>query len=213
VAHVAGAKAIASDFLDQPVERFVTDTTAALDHLARSVAMARADALVGDVVIEAFNLAAAFIDADGTETDDELWALITAFAGRLDAGLGTDLSKATPNSLRRTNLVAGKRRWIETPSALFSLLVDADRHNGTRDAWRYYDDAMRIAHTVCSIDQFTAQAELTALEQLRTTLLSTMERAGLRNPWTGRTPLTGVTGPAVPAPVVSPPPLSAAGSA
>jgi hypothetical protein len=195
VAHVAGAPAIATGALDQPVSQFVTDTTSALDHLASSVAMARADALIGDVVNEAFQVVAAFIDADGTQTDDELWALISAFAGRLEA-LGTDLSKATPDRLRRTGLVVGKKVWIESPSALFSLLVDADRHNGTEDSWRYYDNAMHIAHTVCSLDLFTAQAELAALDRFRTTLLSTMERAGLRNPWTGRTPLTGVVGPA-----------------
>jgi hypothetical protein len=186
---VAGAPAIAAGALDPPVEQFVTDVGSALDDLARSVAMVKADELAGDVAVEAFNVAAAFVDADGRHTDDELWALISAFSGRS----GVHLGGSTPADLRQSGTIAGKRMWLDTPSALFGLLVDADRRNGTNNSWRYYDLAMHIAHTVCSIDLVTAQAELTALERYRTSLLTAMEAAGLRNPWTGRTPLSGRT--------------------
>jgi AAA lid domain/ATPase family associated with various cellular activities (AAA) len=184
---VAGAPAITAGPLDLPVDQFVTEIGSALDQLARSVRMVRADALAGDVGVEAFNLAAAFVDADGAESDDELWALISAFAGRM----GTGVAGATPADLRTAGTVDGKRSWIETPSPLFELLVDADRRNGTSNAWHYYDLAMRIAHTVCSVDLVTSQAELSTLERYRTSLLAAMEAAGLRNPWTGRTPLSG----------------------
>jgi SpoVK/Ycf46/Vps4 family AAA+-type ATPase len=70
-------------------------------------------------------------------------------------------------------------------------LIDADRNRGTQLAWRYYDDAMRIAHASCALDSLTTEPELNALERFRTTLLAAMEKGGLRNPWTGRTPLTG----------------------
>jgi hypothetical protein len=199
---VAGAPAITTSTLDEPVERFIAETGEALDQLARSVGRPLG-ALGHDVAIEAYNIAAAFVDADDTQTDDELSALIHTFAGRLD----TDLEKLQPAQLRRTNLVTGKQRWIATPSALFSLLVDADRKGDTRLAWRYYDNAMHIAHTACALDTITTDEELEALERFRTTLLGAMEAGGLRNPWTGRTPLTGreaaptATGPPQPLPL------------
>jgi hypothetical protein len=74
---------------------------------------------------------------------------------------------------------------------LFSLLVDADRKYGSMNAWRYYDAAMEIAHNACAVDTLTSQGELQALDQFRTTLLRAMEAGGLRNPWTGRAPLSG----------------------
>jgi Cdc6-like AAA superfamily ATPase len=172
--------------LDEPVERFIAETGESLDQLARSVGRPLG-ALARDVTIEAYNIAAAFIDADGTLTDDELSALIRTFAGRLD----TDIGQLQPAQLRRSNLVTGKDGWIATPSALFSLLVDADRKGDTRRAWRYYDNAMQIAHAACALDTLTTDEELEALERFRTTLLGAMEAGGLRNPWTGRTPLTG----------------------
>ncbi len=180
---MAGAPAIADGPLDHPVERFVAEVSAALDHLARSVSMARVDALAGDVAVEAFDIAAAFVDADGTQTDDELWALISAFAGRLD----TDLSGATPADLRRTSIVKGKRTFITTPSPLFALLVDADRRDGTDTAWRYYERAMHLAHTVCSIDLVASEDELAAIEVFRSALLSAMDAAGVGNPATRAT--------------------------
>jgi hypothetical protein len=183
---VAGASAINTSTLDEPVERFIAETGESLDQLARSVGHPLGE-LEHDVVIEAYNIAAAFIDADVTQTDDELSALIHTFGGRLNA----DLGKLPPSQLRRTSLVSGKQGWIATPSALFSLLVDADRKGDTRLAWRYYDNAMHIAHAACALDTITTDEELRSLEQFRTTLLGAMEAGGLRNPWTGRTPLTG----------------------
>jgi hypothetical protein len=202
---VAGAPAIATSTLDEPVERFIAETGEALDELARSVGRPLG-ALAHDVTIEAYNVAAAFVDADDIQTDDELSALIHTFAGRLD----TDLEKLQPAQLRHTNLVAGKRGWIATPSALFSLLIDADRKGDTRLAWRYYENAMHIAHAACALDTITSDDELEALERFRSTLLGAMEAGGLRNPWTGRTPLTGRNEAAVPSGAREhPPPVAA----
>jgi hypothetical protein len=194
---VAGAPTITASTLDEPVDRFIVETGEALDQLARSVGRPLGP-LARDVAIEAYNIAAAFIDADDTQTDDELSALIHTFAGRLDP----DLGNLQPPQLRSTKLVTGKHDWIATPSALFSLLVDADRKGDTRLAWRYYDNAMHIAHAACALDTLTTDEELDALERFRTTMLGAMEAGGLRNPWTGRTPLSGRDD-AAPAPTTS----------
>lgn len=172
---------MSSRALDAPVARFVTDVTAALTRLAERAPKVRRDGLERDATNEAFAIAAAFVDADGNHTDDELWALLSAFAGRFD----TSIAMARPDDVRKANLVAGRRVWLDKVSELFDLLVAADARNGTGDAWAYYEDAMMIGHTVCSIDEFSSAAEMAALDTYRQTLLGAMEASGLRNPVTG----------------------------
>ncbi len=183
---MAGAPAISAALLEEPVASFIEDTTAALGGLARSVSRTLSPSLAADVAREAFSIAAAFVAADGVQTDAELSALIACFAGQLDIDL-----PSKPEDLRRSGLLDGRTGWIDQPTPMFSLLVDADRKGGSELAWRYYDDAMRVAHAACALDTLTGQDELDALERFRTTLLATMEKGGLRNPWTGRTPLAG----------------------
>jgi hypothetical protein len=198
--------------LEEPVRRFITMVGETLDLLANSVGRP-AGGLVADVAADAWHVAAAFVDADGTHTADELQGLVGAFGDRLD----TPLTGLTPADIRRRAVLDGTRRWIATPSPLFSLLVDTDRKKGTMNAWRYYDAAMEIAHSACALDTLTTEGELQALEQFRTTLLQAMEVAGLRNPWTGRAPLSGrsvaapagppAVDPAVPSPAATPRPI------
>ena len=184
----------------------MTDVGETFDILATSVGRP-AGALASDVVAEAWHISAAFVDADNTHTREELEALAGAFGDRLD----TPLTGLRPTDMGQHAVLDGTRNWIATPSPLFSLLVDADRKHGTTNAWRYYDDAMEIAHAACALDSLTTQGELQALEQFRTTLLRAMEAAGLRNPWTGRSPLSGrsvegsAPSPAGPAPDPPPP--------
>jgi hypothetical protein len=168
------------------VTRFITAVSETLDILASSVGRP-AGALVSDVAAEAFRVAAAFVDADGTHTRDELDALVGAFGNRQD----TPVTGLTAADIRQRAIIDGARTWIATASPLFSLLVDADRKYGSMNAWRYYDAAMEIAHNACAVDTLTSQGELQALDQFRTTLLRAMEAGGLRNPWTGRAPLSG----------------------
>jgi AAA lid domain/ATPase family associated with various cellular activities (AAA) len=195
--------AIANLSLDEPVGRFIAETTKTLDQLARSVGRERPAAMATDVAIEAFNVAAAFVDADGTHTDDELWALIAAFGNRLQ----TDFTGMRPADLRRADLIKGKRGWIGATSPLFSLLVDADRKNGTLNSWRYYEGAMHIAHVTCALDTVTTDGELEALDRFRTTLLSAMDGAALGKPWS-RTAVPASSAVAGPAPLAAtePPP-------
>ena len=55
--------------------------------LAGSVDGIDGDAVAGDVQVEAYNLAAAFIDGDGLHTDHELWAFIATFGPRFGGTL------------------------------------------------------------------------------------------------------------------------------
>ncbi len=166
--------------------RFITQVAETLDVLASLVGRG-AGTLVSDVAAEAFHIAAAFVDADGSHTSPEVDALVGAFGSRLD----TPLTGLSPAEIRQRAVLDGARTWITAPSALFSLLIDADRKYGAMNSWRYYDAAMEIAHQACALDTVTTQGELQALEQFRTTLLRAMEAGGLRNPWTGRSPLSG----------------------
>jgi Holliday junction resolvasome RuvABC ATP-dependent DNA helicase subunit len=171
--------------LTAPVDAFVSDLTPALQQLSSQVPSIRAEQLSTDVALEAYNLVAAFIDADGLHTDEELWAFITTFAPRFD----TQLERATPGDVRKARLVVGRKEWLHGPSALFDLLVQADRLGPGDLSWKYYEAAMRIAHIVCSLDEHPSTSELDALEDFRTMLLRTRELAGLGRP--GEVPAGG----------------------
>ena len=66
-----------SDSLRVPVRDFVDGVTPALTELGSAEPRA-------DVVAEAYEIVSAFVDADGTHTDEELWALIGAFSGLME---------------------------------------------------------------------------------------------------------------------------------
>jgi SpoVK/Ycf46/Vps4 family AAA+-type ATPase len=68
---------------------------------------------------------------------------------------------------------------------MFEVLVAADRRNGTRDSWRYYEAAMLLAHLVCSLDDHPAAEELRDLDAFRSLLLGAMRDVGVTPPFTG----------------------------
>ena len=190
-----------------PVEQFVATLSPVLASLAARAKGVPAERAADDVTVEAAALVAAVIDADGLHTDDELRAYVAAFANRLD----TQLIHATPADVRASGLVAEKRSWLSTPSAMFQLFLAADRRERTRHAWSYYEGAMRLAFTAASLDAHTSRAELAALEAFRSALLAAMDAAGVPRPgqpWhTGPTPAPapGEGGPALhPAPADAP---------
>jgi Cdc6-like AAA superfamily ATPase len=123
-----------------------------------------------DSTIEAFNLACAFVDSDGLHTDEELWALIVTFGPMLD----TQLVHATPDDVRKAGLVAGKRTTLQSVSALFALLVDADARNGTDYARAYYRTALDIGFAIAAIDAHTSATELKAIEDYQRLLMERM---------------------------------------
>jgi hypothetical protein len=152
------------------VQRFVDALTPAVEALGAKVPALRADELAGDVALEAFDVVAAFVDADGLHTDNELPALLAAFGPLLDSSLG----RATPADVRRAGLVAGRRTWVEQPSAFFEVLLAGDTRNGTRAAWTYYERAMALAHEVAATDVFVSHLELRQLERFRSVLLNAL---------------------------------------
>src|SRR4051794_8585025 len=81
------------------VQRFMRELTPALQAMSAKVTER-------DVALEAFNIAASFVDADGRHTDDELAELIVAFAPWLDHLVG-----ATPAAVRANQLTVGARAW------------------------------------------------------------------------------------------------------
>lgn len=117
------------------MERFVERVGGVLREAASGTAVA-SDPLERDVAVEAFNLSCAVIDADQRHGDDELWALVAAFAPRdlIPAG-------ASPTDLRASSLLDGRRSWLQQQSELFSTLVEVDRQRGTRASRAYYDEA------------------------------------------------------------------------
>jgi hypothetical protein len=185
--------------LSRPVETFVHDFAPVLVDLVAGLPLATADKLPDDVALEAFNLVAAFIDADGRHTDEELWAFIGVFAARFD----TVARAASPLALRAAGLLAGRRTFLDKPSPLFDLLVQADLRSQTGHAWRYYLAAVDLAHVVFSLDDHPSHAELTAVERFRSMLLRAMDTAGVPRPG-GPTPQPSAAGGEAPAPAAAP---------
>jgi hypothetical protein len=171
---VEGSTAIIDHALTEPVDHFINDVTADLQRLSESLRGVKSDQLVKDVTVEAYNLVAAFIDADDRHTDDEIWALLTTFGPRLD----TVAQFGTPADVRDNGLLAGKRAWLAKPTVLYDILVKADAHGRSDGAARTYADrALDVAHTVCSLDAFPAESELRALESYRSMLLEAIPTA------------------------------------
>lgn len=160
--------------LDAAVTRFIDDVSAAVLDATRGLDGVEADTVRTDVTVEAFNLTVAMIDADERHTVDELNALIDAFGRRLR---DTQLLFATPDTLRGSALVAGRRDWLDSDSELWGLLVESDRRRGTRGASAYYEHALEIAHVVASLDAVPARSELEAISALRSRLLAQMPHA------------------------------------
>ncbi|MDP8937898.1 MAG: AAA family ATPase [Actinomycetota bacterium] len=187
--------------LTRPVEDFVARFAPVLVALAAESRLATPDKLPDDVALEALNLASAFVDADGRHTDEELWAVLAVFGRRFD----TVARAGSPAGLRVAGLLAGKRTFLDGPSALFDVLVQADLRAGTDNAWRYYQAAMDIGHAICALDDHPSHAELTAIERFRSTLLTAMDAAGVPRPGGPQVAPRPVAGPAPSAPVTEPP--------
>jgi len=120
-----------------------------------------------DVLVDASALVAGLIAADGVVTDAELLAMITCF-GELD---DPRVAAATPMEQRRRMLLETGTARLRAPSALFSLLRDADiRDDGNRSR-TYYEHAMAVAHATVTLDGYTGRLELSAVEEYRSMLL------------------------------------------
>lgn len=130
-----------------------------------------------DAVIEASNLVAAIIAADGRLTDSELDGYLDSIGPLLDPPLLTSAMH-----VRETDLFTRRGDWLAEPSVLFDLLVKADRRDGTRRSNRYYEFALRLAHVTAAIDLVPSSDEIEAIDAYRTRLLKAMDEAGVARP-------------------------------
>jgi hypothetical protein len=130
-----------------------------------------------DAAIEASNLVAAVIAADGRLTDSELDAYLDSVGPLLEPPLLTSSAH-----VRETDLFDNREQWLAGPSVLFDLLVQADRKNGTRRSNRYYELAMRLAHVTAATDLVPSSDEIHAIDAYRTLLLQAMDAAGVPRP-------------------------------
>ncbi len=162
--------------LTKAVDRFAETIGGALRQAATGTTVEQKK-LERDAIVEAFNISLAFVDSDQRHSDDELWAIVAAFAHHdLLSGM------ATPDALRRNDLVAGKQQWLAKPSDLFMTLRQVDTTRRTTFARLYYDEAMTLAHTVISLDQYTADAELKALVEFQRLLMAALPPAASGGP-------------------------------
>jgi hypothetical protein len=142
---------------------------------------------VNDAVIEASNLVAAVIAADGRLTDSELDAYLDSIGPLLTPPLLTSSAQ-----VRDSDLFTNRQEWLVEPGILFDLLVKADRRDGTRRSNRYYELAMHLAHVTAAADLVPSQSEMQAIDTFRTGLLRAMDAAGVARPGRPSTATTAV---------------------
>ncbi len=130
-----------------------------------------------DAVIEASNLVAAIIAADGRLTDSELDAYLDSIGPLLDPPLVTSGSQ-----VRDSDLFKHRDEWLSEPSVLFDLLMKADHRDGTRRTNRYYELAIHLAHVTAATDLVPSMDELQAIDAFRARLLNSMDAAGVARP-------------------------------
>ena len=143
---------------------------------------------VAECSVEANDLVSALLDSDGRLTTSELEGWLDDIGPRL-----TPPVFVSPQQLRESDLITGKRVWLARPSTLFDLLVKADSRDGRRRANTYYELAMKLAHASAAIDLVPSPDEITAIDGFRTTLLSALDAAGVPRPGQPATPATSAS--------------------
>ena len=192
-----------SQVLTPTVEAFVDPIAEAVHALALATGRpSTIDQATDDATVEAFNLCCAIVDADGRHTDDEMWAMLATFGPRFP----TQLGMASPDDVRRSGLLVGKKQWLDAPSPLFDLLLRADGRNGTSTAWTYYSGAMAMAQLVVALDSKPTMTELAALDAFRTMAVRALEAHRVPRPGRAQPPApAGATGPRAAAPTTDAP--------
>jgi Holliday junction resolvasome RuvABC ATP-dependent DNA helicase subunit len=152
------------------VEEFVRAVTPLLEQIYEQTA-GEAWKARADVINEAYNLACAFIDADGLATDEELSSLLATFAPLIDE----TFAATTPGQARTIGLTTGKRAFLSQPSNLFEILLGFDERNDTSYSTSYYEYALAIGHMVASLDAHTSRTELLTIEDFRGLLLGRIQ--------------------------------------
>jgi hypothetical protein len=166
--------------LDDAVDDFIAEVGSALADVSTRIGRADVPNASGtptsalDAAVEALALASAVLDVDGRFSDEQLWSLIAAFAGKLPASL----VGATPAQVREAGILRGRSTFLDHPSPLFETLIAADKRHGTTHTRTYYHRAWRLGLATAAIDQHTSTAELAALEAFRGCLLEALVQTG-----------------------------------
>ncbi len=163
--------------MSSPMARDVAEFVGGIAHELGELSGRDASQHTADATIEASNLIAGVIAADGRLTDSELDAYLDSVGPLLDPPLIT-----TAAHVRETDLFTHRDDWLVGPSVLFDLLVRADGRYGTRRSNRYYELAMRLAHVTAATDLNPSFDELQAIDAYRTQLLHAMDAAGVARP-------------------------------
>jgi Cdc6-like AAA superfamily ATPase len=189
--------------LDHAVGAFVDALVPMIEELAATVPSVDVGRLREDVVVDAFNLACGFIDADGRHTDDELWALISAFGHRMP----TQLGMASPDDLREAGLLTGRRAALDNPSTLLEVLVGSDARDGGDRAVRYGRLGAQVGHVVAAIDLLPSPSELEAIDNFRAMVQQAIGTVPTPTPARTAPPPTSEPPAAEPEPLPPPRPL------
>jgi Holliday junction resolvasome RuvABC ATP-dependent DNA helicase subunit len=175
--------------LAEPVAAFVEEISATLGRLSAT----GADQHRQEAIVEASDIAAGVIASDARLSRAELDGYLDALGALLDPPL-----MASSEQLRTSHLFDGKADELRAPSVLFDLLVRADARDGTRTSHRYYELALRLAHSTAALDLVPSTAELEVIDSMRTQLLHHLDAFGVPRP--GQ-----VAPPAPPRPPATPP--------
>jgi hypothetical protein len=130
-----------------------------------------------EVTIDAGDLVAAIFDSDGRLSRDELRAWLDDIGPRLDPPV-----LITPERLREGGMLRDRRSWLNRPSTLFDLLLEADTRDNGRRAARYYELAMRLAHAAAACDLVPSPDEIAAIDRYRNVLLTAFDTAAVTRP-------------------------------
>ncbi len=162
--------------LADAVDEFLDRVGKAIEPLRDEIFAVSAEELRHKLIIEAHNLSAAFIDCDERHSELEVVGFMEALGKYLPDLIPADLSVA---DVRDAQLLDNKRKWLDEPSGLFSTLVRVDGKRGSQYSSVYYEHAMRVAHTVIGLDEYTSRLELSAVEQFRSMLLRSIKSGGV----------------------------------
>ncbi len=151
-----------------------------------------------DVAVEASNIVAGVIAADGRITADEAEVYLDAVGQRLQPPL-----LISSVDLRASGMLNGRAAWLQRPSVLFDLLVKSDARAATVRSHRYYAAALELAHMAAAIDLVPSPSEIEAIDTLRMAMLAAMDAAGVPRP--GQAPAAQPSAPPpAPAPTAAP---------
>jgi hypothetical protein len=128
--------------------------------------------LRAEVTVEAGDIVGAVIASDERLSAAELEAWLDDIGARLVPPV-----RVSSTQLRESELLAGKRTWLDRPSTLFDLLVRADARDGTARAARYYETAVRLAHAAAAIDLVPSPDEIAAIDHFRDVLPRRLRRS------------------------------------